>query len=96
MRWWHRGFVYLDTVGITNQHEGLIDVRRFDDRDGKSVLLVDNFRNMTGLSVSFAGKQYAIAGDMISAIETTANEDKIDVDIKLSGEDRKTATAATA
>ena len=68
----------MDTVGITNQHEGLIDVRRFDDRDGKSVLLVDNFRNMTGLSVSFAGKQYAIGGDIISAIETTANEDKID------------------
>ena len=68
----------MDTVGITNQHEGLIDVRRFDDRDGKSVLVVDNFRNVTGLSVSFAGKQYAIAGDMISAIETTANEDKID------------------
>ena len=65
----------MDTVGITNQHEGLIDVRRFDDRDGKSVLVVDNFRNVTGLSVSFAGKQYAIVGDMISAIETTVNED---------------------
>ena len=61
----------MDTVGITNQHEGLIDVRRFDDRDGKSVLLVDNFRNMTALSVSFAGKQYTIAGDMISAIEVS-------------------------
>ena len=60
----------MDTVGITNHNEGLIDVRRFDDRDGGSVLVVDNFQNKTGLSVSFKGKQYAIAGDMISAIET--------------------------
>jgi hypothetical protein len=32
--------------------------------------VVDNFQNKTGLSVSFKGKQYAIAGEMISAIET--------------------------
>eukprot|EP01052_Picozoa_sp_SAG31_P037513 SAG31_NODE_4855_length_2904_cov_1.413547_2_plen_72_part_00 len=67
----------MDTIGITNRHEGLIDVRRFDDRDGKSVLLVDNYRNMTGLSVSFEGKQYEIAGDMISAIETSPDESTI-------------------
>ena len=66
----------MDTVGITNRHEGLIDVRRFDDRDGKSVLVVDNFRNMSGLSVSFAGKQYAIGSDMISAIETSVHGDR--------------------
>ena len=59
----------MDTVGITNQHEGLIDVRRFVDREGKSVLAVDNYQNATGLSVSFAGKQYAVAGDVISVIE---------------------------
>lgn len=71
----------MDTVGITNQHEGLIDVRRFDDRDGKSVLVVDNYQNVTGLSVSFAGMQYAIAGDMISAIETRPHEHRIDVEV---------------
>jgi hypothetical protein len=59
----------MDTVGITNQHEGLIDVRRFVDREGKSVLAVDNYQNATSLSVSFAGKQYAVAGDVISVIE---------------------------
>lgn len=65
----------MDTVGITNQHEGLIDVRRFDDFDGKSVLVVDNYRNVTGLSVSFAGEQYAIAGDVISVIETSPDDE---------------------
>jgi hypothetical protein len=75
--------MYMDTVGITNQHEGLIDVRCFVDRDGKSVLVVDNYRNKTGLSVSFGGKQYAIAGDVISAIETSPDEDKKSVGAKL-------------
>jgi hypothetical protein len=51
----------MDTVGITNHNEGPIDVRRFDDRDGGSALVVDNFQNKSGLSVSFKGKQYAIA-----------------------------------
>ena len=61
----------MDTIGITNHHEGLVDVRRFVDRDGKSVLAVDNYLNTSGLSVSFGGKQYAIAADaVISAIET--------------------------
>ena len=67
----------MDTVGITNPHEGLIDVRRFVDREGKSVLLVDNYRNLTGLSVSFAGQQHTIAGDVISAIEISHNEAKV-------------------
>jgi hypothetical protein len=67
--WWPRRFSYLDTIGVTNEHVGLIDVRRFDDTDNKTVLLVDNFRNITGLSVSFGGQAYKVSPDMISAIQ---------------------------
>ena len=66
--WWPRRFSYLDTIGITNDHVGLIDVRRFDDKDNKTVLLVDNFRNLTGLCVSFGGREFNVSSDMISAI----------------------------
>ena len=68
--WWQRGFRYLDTIGITNKFPELIDVRRFDDRAGKTVLLVDNYQNATGLSVSMVGgKSYAVSPSPISAIE---------------------------
>ena len=96
MQWWHRGFVYMDTVGITNQHEGLIDVRRFVDRDGKSVLIVDNFRNKTGLSVTFGGKLFRISGEVISAIETSPDEEKQAVGAKLDGGEGSTAAPAVA
>ena len=66
--WWQRRFSYLDTIGITNNHVGLIDVRRFDDERNKTVLLVDNFRNISGLSVSFRGRDYDVSSAMISAI----------------------------
>ena len=44
-------------------------MRRFDDKANKTVLLVDNFRNLTGLSVSFGGREFNVSSDMISAIE---------------------------
>jgi hypothetical protein len=67
--WWTRGFVYLDTVGVSNAHAGLIDVRRHDDTDGRTVLLVDNWRNVTGLQVGFRGRIYNVSSDTISVIE---------------------------
>lgn len=69
LSWWTRGFSYMDTVGVTNPHPSLIDARRFDDTNGKTVLLVDNFRKLTGLHVSFGGHSYVVSSDSISAIE---------------------------
>lgn len=69
LNWWTRNFSYLDTIGIGNEYTGLIDVRRFDDDDNATVLLVDNFRNISGLSVSFGGRTYSVASTMISAIQ---------------------------
>lgn len=67
--WWNRGFQYRDTIGIDNPQPELIDVRRHDDRAGKTVLLVDNYRNLTGLSVTFGGVARSVSASMISAIE---------------------------
>ena len=72
LRWWQRGFTYLDTIGVTNTHTGLIDVRRFDDMQNATVLLVDNWRKLTGLTVRFEGSSYPVSGDQISAIEVVA------------------------
>ena len=41
------------------------------DCESETVLLVDNFQNRTGLSVSFGGKAYDVDGSMISAIVVT-------------------------
>ena len=68
LEWWTRRFSYLDTIGITNNHVGIIDVRRFDDERNTTVLLVDNLRNVSGLSVSFGGRDYSVSSAMISAI----------------------------
>ena len=50
-KWWQRGMVYMDTIGVHNQRMDLVDIRRFDDHTGKTVLAVDNYRNVSGLSV---------------------------------------------
>jgi hypothetical protein len=47
--------VYQDTIGVSNPHTDKIDVRRHDDNKGNVVLVVDNWQNHTGLTVSFAG-----------------------------------------
>ena len=72
--WWTRRFSYLDTIGISNKYVGLIDVRRFDDKDNKTVLLVDNYRNLSGLSVSFGGVAYNVSSAMISAIRVKTED----------------------
>eukprot|EP00038_Savillea_parva_P018447 m.23738 g.23738 ORF g.23738 m.23738 type:complete len:638 (+) comp4099_c0_seq1:116-2029(+) len=69
VQWWSRGFSYMDTIGITNSHADLIDVRRHDDTNDKTVLVVDNFRNISGLSVTFKGQTYPVTSDMLSIIE---------------------------
>ena len=68
-QWWQRGMVYKDTVGIDNRHSDVLDVRRHDDRDGKMVLVCDNFHNFSGLSIGFAGRTYAVAAAPLSVIE---------------------------
>jgi hypothetical protein len=68
LHWWQRDMVYMDTIGIVHTHEGVLDVRRHDDAQNRTILLVDNFQNRTGLQVSFAGKVYKVSGHMISAI----------------------------
>jgi len=70
LQWWSRDFTYVDTVGVDNPYPGLIDVRRHNAADGATVLLVDNYQNISGLSVSFSGREYAVDASMISAIET--------------------------
>ena len=69
LQWWDRGFVYLDTVGVTNGAPGLIDARRFTDVNGSTVILVDNYQNLTGHTIAYGGQVYPVASTMISAIE---------------------------
>jgi hypothetical protein len=45
----------------------VLDVRRHDDAEN-TILLVDNYQNMTGLQVSFDGKTFEVSAKMISAI----------------------------
>ena len=52
-------------------------MRRFDDAANKTVLLVDNFRNISGLSVTYGGRVYAVSSDMISAIQVDSGGERL-------------------
>ena len=61
--------VYKDTIGVGNAHSDRIDVRRHDDSDGDTVLVVDNPHNVSGLSVEFGARVHPVEAVMISIIE---------------------------
>ena len=70
--------VYLDTVGVQNPSSHLIDVRRFDARPtveqrrsgeaATTMLVVDNWRNISGLSVAFRGRSVPVPAQQLSII----------------------------
>ncbi len=58
--WWAREPKYLDTVGIT-YISPKIDVRRFVDKDGKDLLVIDNWKTEIGnINITLDGKNISI------------------------------------
>ena len=53
--WWRRKPVYLDRAGIRDVPPG-IDVRRFQDKDGETLLVIDNWQRRTDLSFRYLGE----------------------------------------
>ena len=69
--------LYQDTMGIDNPHATQIDVRRFDDKHGHIVLVVDNYYNASKLSVGFDGVQHAVPAEPLAIIEVNASTVKL-------------------
>ena len=71
--WWRREPVYLDRLGVRAMPSG-IDVRRFRDRDGTTLLAIDNPRRRAGTTVRVDGRAVAIPADALSirVLETGA------------------------
>lgn len=71
--WWQREPVYLDRLGVSGAAAG-VDVRRFRDRDGTTLLAIDNPQQRAGTTVSVDGRIVAIPADALSirVLETGA------------------------
>jgi hypothetical protein len=71
--WWQRKPVYLDRLGVGGMPAG-VDVRRFRDRDGTTLLAIDNPQRQAGTSVRVDGRIMAIPADALSirVLETGA------------------------
>eukprot|EP01048_Picozoa_sp_COSAG05_P000256 COSAG05_NODE_7_length_42457_cov_58.929152_13_plen_92_part_00 len=68
-KWWSRGLRYQDTMGVGNPYAGRLDVRRFDDTANRTILAIDNYQNLTGLTVTFAGRSYLVEPAQLSVID---------------------------
>jgi len=53
--WWDRRPVYRDRAGISDLPDG-IDVRRFEDREGTSLFVVDNWHGRSGQAFHYLGR----------------------------------------
>ena len=71
--WWAREPVYLDRLGVSAMPSG-IDVRRFRDRDGATLLAIDNPQQRAGKTVRVDGRAVSIPADALSirVLETGA------------------------
>ena len=74
-KWWQRGMIYKDTIGINNRHTDVLDVRRHDDHNGRTVLVVDNAHNYSGLAVGFGDVMHSVVAAPLSVIEV--NESRV-------------------
>jgi hypothetical protein len=57
--WWQREPRYLDRRGLS-QVPGAVDVRRFVDRNGVDLLVIDNWHQVPGLTFQFLGKSLPV------------------------------------
>src|SRR5262249_34542546 len=70
--WWQREPMYRDRWGITELPAG-VDVRHFIDHDGVSLLVIDNWNQLTGQTVKLYGEPVAIPPSRLSIVEFSAN-----------------------
>jgi hypothetical protein len=68
VHWWERDCVYRDRDGITNVPVG-IDVRRFVDRDGVNLFVVDNWNQYAFSSFQYNGIWVPVPTARLTIIE---------------------------
>lgn len=68
VRWWERKPVYLDTKGLS-QIPTDVEVRRFRDKDGKDLVVVDNWNQSEGLSFLLDGILIPIPAQQIAILD---------------------------
>jgi hypothetical protein len=66
--WWAREPVYLDRAGIS-QLPDQVDVRRFEDKNGVTLLVVDNWFERSNVSFRFDGTEIAVPEQQLRIIE---------------------------
>ncbi|MCK6545356.1 hypothetical protein L6R52_05765 [Myxococcota bacterium] len=70
-RWWARAPRYVDVLGLSSIPEG-IEVRRFVDRSGASLLTVDNPGRLAGRTVRVRDRVVALPADDLAIVEVPA------------------------
>lgn len=68
--WWEREPVYLDREGIYDLPAD-VDVRRFRDRSGQDLLVIDNWKQRTGVTFSFNGRKVTVPVQRLSILAST-------------------------
>jgi len=68
VNWWDRRPEYLDVKGLTGLPEG-IEVRRFVDKDGKTLIVVENWNQIADKSFYVDGAKIFISTEKFSIID---------------------------
>jgi hypothetical protein len=66
--WWDRWPEFQDTRGLTAIPAG-VDVRRFVDKDGRTLFAIDNWLQQTGKTFRFQGRDIEVPSAKISIVE---------------------------
>lgn len=69
--WWPREPQYRDRLGITNLPVG-VDARHFIDKDGVSILAIENWQQQSGLTFEFWGNPIEVPTAKLSLVEPGA------------------------
>jgi hypothetical protein len=69
-RWWNRAPRYLDVLGLSEVPAG-IDARRFVDKDGKTLLTIDNPGRLAGLQLRVRGAVVRIPAETLAIVEVS-------------------------
>src|SRR5262249_54072716 len=65
--WWERAPVYLDRQGLGSVPSG-VDVRHYRGHSGESLLVVDNWYQRSGLSVTLDGRPVALSDERLAIV----------------------------
>ncbi len=68
LSWWQREPVYWDTKGLTDISAG-IDVRRYKDKNGKDLFVIDNWPGGAGKRFSCGGKTFNVPPGRLVILE---------------------------